>query len=445
MKKNRFKKIIASFLAIVLTLGIVVPTTIEIAEAAKMQVRYHGSIDLPGASSVVGKFTIDGEQAFCMQHTKLRPSDNSYGDVAPYDDNRVKKALNYGWAGHEQWSGFKAKDKYNWTQKEHGIVLTSLLLSCYYNGDSPSSYSYIDGFDDFKKFVEGKPNIEDNRAAFSVEKLTAKWDSDLGLQKTGVFKILGTKGHYIKFTLPDGVTLVNYETGAKDVGAVKAKVGQKYYLTAEATVTKTFKTGKIGRNWKYQPMRFKAFASGPQDVGYAKEYVDPAMKTSLTVKWSALGKAQITKVSESGKAIKGAKFNIKKKDGSYEKNVTTNENGVVLVDSLVAGDYTVTETYVPKPYLLDKTPKTVTVKPNDIAAVAFTNNLPTGKIIIVKSDSYNNLLKGAVYRITSVGNDPEGVPINYSKDFTTDGNGNITRFLFLSAFNLTFFICQHQY
>lgn len=54
MKNNKFKKIIASCLAIILTLGIVVPTTVEIAEAAKVKIIKEGEIDLPGASSVVG-------------------------------------------------------------------------------------------------------------------------------------------------------------------------------------------------------------------------------------------------------------------------------------------------------------------------------------------------------------------------------------------------------
>lgn len=443
MNKLKFKKILAGLLAIILTLGVLMPTTVEIAEAAKKKIEKQGEIDLPGASSVVGKFKIDGERAFCLQHAKLAPKDNSYGNVTPYTNIKIQKALYYGWAGVEPWSGFKACEGF--TKAEHGIVLTSLLLSCYYNGDSPSSYSYIEGFTKFKNYVEGKPNVKDDRAAFSVKELTGKWNSKLGLQKTETFKILGDKGYSIKFTLPKGVTLVNAKTGAKDIDEVTAKVGQSYYLTAKANVTKTYKTGTIGKNWRYQPMLFKANASGVQDVGYGKIYTDPAMKTSLTVKWSALGKAQVTKKSESGKAIKGAKFNIKNADGSLNKNGTTDENGKILFSNLAPGTYTVTETSVPSPYLIDKTPKTITVKPNDTAAVAFTNNLPTGKIIIVKSDTYNNLLKGAVYRITSIGNDPEGVPINYSKDFTTDGNGNITRFLFLSAFNLTFFICQHQY
>ena len=450
MKNNKFKKIIASCLAIILTLGIVVPTTVEIAEAAKVKIIKEGEIDLPGASSVIGKFLIGGKRAFCMQHNKLAPASGTSLNKKVYNNKNVQKTLYYGWAGEEPWDGFKAGKQggVSWTKEEHGIVLTSLLLSCYYNGDSFSSYDYIRGFTKFREYVAGKPNIKDYRAYFESEnksvKLTGKWNAKLGLQKTSNVKISGKAGNSIKFTLPKGVTMVNAETGAKDIEKVTAKVGQSHYFTAKSNVTGTFKTGTVGRTWLFQPFIFIKDSSVQVPGGWER-VSDPNAHSSLSIKWSSLGNAQVTKKSESGKAIKGAKFNIKNADGSLNKNGTTDENGKILFSNLAPGTYTVTETSVPSPYLIDKTPKTVTVKANDTGEVSFTNNLPRGEFTLTKTKENGSPLVGAKFRIWSVGNDPEGVPINYSKDFTTDGNGNITRFLFLSAFNLTFFICQHQY
>lgn len=190
--KRKLRKKLSLLLAIIMIVGVFMPVGKEV-NAANVTITYSGGIRLPGASSKVGKFMINGQRAFCIKHTELHPPSGTTMSGSPYDNARIKKALYYGWAGVKPWGGFKAGSQggVSWSRAEHGIVLTSLLLSCYYNGDSPGSYSYIRGFSAFKRYVESKQNIVSNRVYFSKNKLTAKWNSSLNLQKTGNVKIKG--------------------------------------------------------------------------------------------------------------------------------------------------------------------------------------------------------------------------------------------------------------
>lgn len=426
MKKVKLKKKLSLVLAVIMMLGMFVPIGSEKGVSAKSAtVTSSGSIRLPGASSKVGKFKIDGKRAFCIQHTKLHPPSGSTMSGSPYKNPRIAKALYYGWAGVKPWSGFKAgsQGSVRWSKAEHGIVLTSLLLSCYYNGDSPGSYSYIRGFSSFKRYVESKPNIVSNRVYFSKEKLTAAWSSSLNLQKTSKVKIKGDSGASMKFTLPKGVTMVNAATGAKDSGTVRAKVGKTYYFTAKGNVTGTYKTGKIGKNWKFQPLVFKKSGAGIQDIAKGDKVIDPNSQTSLSIKWANLGSGRVIKKSESGKRIAGAKFKLT--SGSVKRIGTTNSKGEVVFSGLLPGKYTVSEESVPAPYILDKRAKTINVSMNKETSVSFTNKYARGEFSLEKKDVGGRNLKGAVFKIWSEGKDPEGNAINYSKEFTADENGKI--------------------
>ena len=423
MNKEKLKKVIALSLAFVLSIGVFVAPGSQMAYAATKKVIKEGEIDLPQAKSVVGKFKVGGKRAFCLQHTKFAPPSGSSGTVTITNNKNVKRAMYYGWEGKEPWSGFKAIKKYGWSKTEHGIALTSLLLSTYFNGESASLYTYIEGFSEFKKYVESKPYIKDNRIYFSKSSLTAKWDSKLGLQKTDSVTMKGASGSKLSFTLPSGITLVHSD-GRKDTGKVTVKVGDTFYLTAKANVTKPFKTGTIGTDWKFQA-EVIAVKGNYQKIGYFVTPKDKGAETSLEVSWNLLGNAKIIKKSASGKSINGATFNIKSEDGSVNKTVTTDKSGEILVSGLKAGKYTVKETFVPAPYLLDKTAKTITVKPNEMAEVTFTNDLPTGKFELKKTREDGKALKGAKFRIWSEGVDLEGNKIEFDKSFTTDDKGLI--------------------
>ena len=424
MKNKKLKKKLSFLLAIIMMVGVFMPLEKEV-NAAGVTITYSGGIRLPGASTKVGKFMINGKRAFCLQHTELHPPGGTKMNGSPYTNKRIAKALYYGWAGVKPWGGFKAGSQsgVSWSRAEHGIVLTSLLLSCYYNGDSPGSYSYIRGFSAFKNYVESRPNVVNDRVAFSKNNLTAKWNSSLNLQKTDSVKIKGDSGSSISFTLPKGVTMVNASTGAKSTGRVTAKVGKTYYFTAKGNVTGTYKTGAVGKNWKFQPLVFKKSGGGVQDLTKGDKVIDPALKTSLEIKWSNLGSGKVIKVSESGKRVAGAKFKIT--GNGITKTGTTGSKGEYIFTGLVPGKYKISEVSVPSPYLLDKTPKNLTVAINKVASVTFTNKYARGKFTLAKTKENGKALKDATFKIWSAGNDPEGKPIKFSVTKKTDDNGKI--------------------
>lgn len=90
--------------------------------------------------------------------------------------------------------------------------------------------------------------------------------------------------------------------------------------------------------------------------------------------------------------LAGAEFALYDSAGNFIKSDTSNENGVVKFDGLVAGDYTIQETRSPEGYLLSNEVWTVT-------ATERTNN-DTVTVDVVLKDSNGNV-------VTTIVNEPE--------------------------------------
>ena len=76
--------------------------------------------------ATVGDFRVDGKRAFCLEHHKLTPPNGSHFTSSVNKNERLLKALYYGYDGVQPWKGFKSKN--------NGIVVTSLGLSVIYAG-----------------------------------------------------------------------------------------------------------------------------------------------------------------------------------------------------------------------------------------------------------------------------------------------------------------------
>lgn len=129
----------------------------------------------------------------------------------------------------------------------------------------------------------------------------------------------------------------------------------------------------------------------------------------------------ILKQNEEGKAMAGAIFKVTLPDGSV-RNVTTNAYGKVIFNNIKPGNYTIQEVTSPSGYLLDSTPRTITVKSGDKPAehiYSFVNKLPTGEITLTKyNDDKSAVISGTTYRVTG--------PKSYDQTFVTDADGKIT-------------------
>lgn len=134
-----------------------------------------------------------------------------------------------------------------------------------------------------------------------------------------------------------------------------------------------------------------------------------------------LGGFTILKQDGSGKALAGAVFKITTPSGQVLTR-TSNASGKVVIDEIIAGSYKIVEVTSPNGYLLDSTPRTITVKAGDKPSehvYSFVNKQPTGEITLTKyNDDKSAAIAGTSYRVTG--------PNSYNQTFVTDANGKIT-------------------
>jgi LPXTG-motif cell wall-anchored protein len=125
---------------------------------------------------------------------------------------------------------------------------------------------------------------------------------------------------------------------------------------------------------------------------------------------TAAGSVKIIKDSEDG-VVDGIKFTIT--GNGVNQTVTTKNDGVIQVDNLRPGTYTVTE--VVEDRYEPQTAKTVTVVSGQTATVSFNNTLKRGDLKIVKT-SEDGIVSGIPFVVSGNG---------ITKNVTTDANGEI--------------------
>ncbi|MFU1888525.1 SpaA isopeptide-forming pilin-related protein [Bacillus wiedmannii] len=103
-----------------------------------------------------------------------------------------------------------------------------------------------------------------------------------------------------------------------------------------------------------------------------------------------LGSLQIIKTDDKDQAkrLAGAEFTLKDAQGNVVKEgITTDKSGIVKVDGLVPGEYTLEETKAPEGYELTKQVIHVTVDGEKVIDVKVTNSKSLGQFEIVKVDA----------------------------------------------------------
>lgn len=112
------------------------------------------------------------------------------------------------------------------------------------------------------------------------------------------------------------------------------------------------------------------------------------------------GSLKILKVDESGKAIKGIKFQILDSNKKVVDTITTDENGVAISKELKPGKYYYKEIKAPDYVVLDSTEYEFTIeKDNDIVIKNIVNVYATGKLKIVKRDKADKPIEGVKFEI----------------------------------------------
>jgi len=234
-----------------------------VSAAAMPKIEYVGQISYGG--SIVGEFKVDGELAFCVEHEKPTPGTGaSYNESIPYNNDKVKRALYYGWGGPKNIFG---------SDKNRGIVVTSLILSRAYDGNYAGGQS-IEGYDKLWDLVTSG-DIPNHAVSMYREKLTVRFED--GIQKTQATKFEAYKDNTLTFSIPSEVKLVNETTGkTKRGGSVTVEGGDWFHFEAPSDYAGKIDTGSItGSLREYRAILTKPVASNYQTLGYGEWYRDP--------------------------------------------------------------------------------------------------------------------------------------------------------------------------
>ena len=412
MNRNILKKLGAVALSALMTLG-VASQGISTVQAASCYVNYDGKSTAYG--STCGKFRINGRQAWCLEHKKSTPgSQNMNSEVYTSTEARyanIRKIMYFGWFGYEEWSGLQGK-----SDNEKNVIM-SKALSHAYSGSSISKGIMTD----FYNYATSKPDpLNQHVLIFSKQVVNTWYDQNAKIQKSESSRLNGPSGYHITInTQTNRVKLVN-ETRGWSGQVVDVYGGDTVHYEADAGYTGNAYSGWKKGGFQFAPLIAWNNDSSKQHVGTWVTIQDPLVSTCLNADFRAqLGSLKLRKTDTGGKLLDGAVFHVS--GNGYEKDVTVT-NGEITVNELPIGEYTITEKTAPNGYLVNVAPFKATVSAGQTAETTITDEAPTGKISIKKSDSKGNVqgeasLEGAEYTVYSADGQEVG-------KITTDKDGN---------------------
>ena len=411
MNRNILKKLGAVALSALMTLG-VASQGISTVQAASYYVNNDGKSTAYG--STCGKFRINGRQAWCLEHAKKTPGSQSmnaeiyHSTEARYAN--IRKIMYYGWFGYEEWGGLHGK-----SDNEKNVIM-SKALSHAYSGSSISKGIMTD----FYNYATSKPDpLNQNVLVFSKMVVNTWYDKNAKVQKSESSRLNGPSGYHITInTQTNRVKVVN-ETRGWSGQVVDVYGGDTVHYEADAGYTGHVYSGYLKGGFTFAPLIAWNGDSKKQHVGtWVTE--DPLVNTFLNADFRAqLGSLKLRKTDTGGKLLDGAVFHVS--GNGYDRDVTVS-NGEITVNDLTIGDYTITEKTAPNGYLVNVAPFKTTVSANQTAETTITDEAPTGKISIRKSDSKGNVqgeasLEGAEYTVYGADSQEVG-------KITTDKDGN---------------------
>ena len=411
MNRNILKKLGAVALSAFMTLGIA-SQGISTVEAFSAHVDYDGKSTAYG--STCGKFRINGRQAWCLEHAKKTPgSQDMNAEIYTSTDARyanIRKIMYYGWFGYEEWSGLHGK-----SDNEKNVIM-SKALSHAYSGSSISKGIMTD----FYNYATSKPDpLHQNNLVFSKYVVNTWYDQNAKIQKSESSRLNGPNGYHITInTQTNRVKVVN-ETKGWAGQVVDVYGGDTVHYEADAGYTGHAYSGYLKGGFTFAPLIVWNNNASQQHIS-TWVITDPDEPTCLNADFKAVvGSLKLRKTDKGGKLLDGAVFHVS--GNGYDRDVTVT-NGEITVNELPIGDYTVTEKTAPNGYLVNVAPFKTTVSANQTAETTITDEAPTGKISIKKSDSKGNVqgeasLEGAEYTVYGADGQEVG-------KITTDKDGN---------------------
>lgn len=412
MNRNILKKLGAVALSALMTLGVASQGISSVEASGNYELKYYGQST--GLGSECGNYTIDGRRGWCIEHKKDSPQSGFVnGEIYHGTDAKsanIRKIMYYGWEGFEPWSGL------NTLSDAEKNSLMSMALSCAYSGTKIRNAT----IKNFYNYATSQPDPQNkNILKFSKQIVNTWYDQNAKVQKSESSRLNGPNGAHVTINPQTSKVRVVNETKGTSGQIVDVYAGDTVHYEADADYTGNSYSGWLKGGFSFAPLIVHNGNSKQQHIG-AWITTDPLEPTCLNADFKAVvGSLKLRKTDTGGKLLDGAVFHVS--GNGYEQDVTV-ENGEITVNELPAGDYTVTEKTAPNGYLVNVAPFKTTVVAGQTVETTITDEAPTGKIYITKSDSKGNVqgeasLEGAEYTVYGADGQEVG-------KITTDKDGN---------------------
>lgn len=412
MNRNILKKLGAVALSALMTLGVASQGISSVEASGNYELKYYGQSK--GLGSECGNYTIDGRRGWCIEHKKdSPPSGFVNGEIYHGTDAKsanIRKIMYYGWEGFEPWSGL------NTLSDAEKNSLMSMALSCAYSGTKIRNAT----IKNFYNYATSQPDPQNkNILKFSKQIVNTWYDQNAKVQKSESSRLNGPNGAHVTINPQTSKVRVVNETKGTSGQIVDVYAGDTVHYEADADYTGNSYSGWLKGGFSFAPLIVHNGNSKQQHIG-AWITTDPLEPTCLNADFKAVvGSLKLRKTDTGGKLLDGAVFHVS--GNGYDKDVTV-ANGEITVNDLTVGDYTITEKTAPNGYLVNVSPFKTTVSANQTAETTITDEAPTGKISIKKSDSKGNVqgeasLEGAEYTVYGADGQEVG-------KITTDKDGN---------------------
>ena len=390
---NILRRISVILLSLLMIAGITTQN-MRIANAASYKMEWHGKSTAYG--STVGNFTIDGRRAWCIEHKKTTPSNQTmsgdfYTSTEPKYAN-IRKIMYYGWFGYQTWDGM------NGLNDDEKNVIMSMALSHAYSGTSLKQGKIAD----FYNYATAQPDpLNQNNLLFSKNELTTYYDTNAGVQKSESVRLNGPNGYHITIsTGTDKVKVVN-ETRNQAGETVDIYGGDTMHYEADASYTGPMYSGYKSGGFTFAPL---IIHNGNDKYQHISTWytIPPEVTTFANAQFQAvIGRIKLRKTDVGGKLLDGALFHVT--GNNYDQDVTVT-NGEIVLDNLLVGEYTITEKGAPFGYLVNTSTFSTTVNPGQTSEITITDEAPTGRIQIKKTDADGIIqgeasLEGAEYTV----------------------------------------------
>lgn len=369
--------------AVLLSLLMIVGITTQSVSAASYKMEWHGKSTAYG--STVGNFTIDGRRAWCIEHKKTTPSNQTmsgdfYTSTEPKYAN-IRKIMYYGWFGYQTWDGM------NGLNDDEKNVIMSMALSHAYSNTTLKKGKIAD----FYNYATSKPDpLNQNNLLFSKNDLSTYYDQNARVQKSESVRLNGPNGYHITISTGTDKAKVVNETRNQSGETVDIYGGDTMHYEADASYTGPVYSGYKSGGFTFAPL---IIHNGNDKYQHISTWytLPPEVTTFANAQFQAvIGRLKLRKTDVGGKLLDGAIFHVT--GNNFDQDVTVT-NGEIVLDNLLVGEYTITEKNAPHGYLVNTATFSTTVKPGETSEVTITDEAPTGQILIKKSDA-DGLVQG---------------------------------------------------